>query len=708
MDFTQVVSFPGLGLQFNINRIAFYIGDFPVYWYGVLIGTGLLLSMVYALSRGKEFGIDSDRMSDVILVGAIAGVIGARLYYVIFAAPGEFNSLADILDLRKGGVAFYGTIIAAVIASVIICPLRKVKFLPLLDVAATGFLLGQGIGRWGNFMNQEAFGVNTDLPWGMTSGTIQYYLTSNAASLAEKGIIVDPALPVHPTFLYESVCCLLGFAIFAFYTKYRKFDGQLGLMYLVLNGAERFITEGLRTDSLYWGTIRISKLFAGIMAVVSALILVIVLIKIKKKRESDSEYLIPWGHTDAAEIFLKEMAESRLKKPRREPVPVPSHAPSIVLAGAAVKAAPVPVETFKTVAEEPVTEIPVEIPAEEPAAEAIKEPVIELVPETEAAEEVIPEAEVQADTVPAEPEATGESAAEAEPETKPKKTAEPSAKPVPVPGGQTVVKKKRKRKKKPQSQTNVPAAAAAVAAVSAAANVASGIAAAPANSAKPEKETKPAGEAKPAGEKSNKQPASKQGQQSGSGSKQSGSGKQPGGQKKNEAGKTQSNTAKSPNTKKDQTVKNDNSGTGKNAQNTVKNQYNAPKKEQPASGGKNQNNGPKNPPKNNAPKTGSQTNNVQSDKSRNSSKKTEPKKDTVQAPFADNVKPAQPVHNEAGKVTENIDDIFKSLHSSPEDLSRYDSMSTDDLLSKKRVYRAEKPEEEKVPKKNVYHSKKKS
>ncbi len=314
MSLTQV-SFPGLGFEFTVNRVAFTIGDFPVYWYGILIGLGLLLGMMYALSRAKEVGIDGDRMVDVILIGAVAGIIGARLYYVAFTAPGEFTSIADIIDIRKGGVAFYGTVIFAVVAALIVCPLRKVKLFPMFDIAAMGFLIGQGIGRWGNYINQEAFGTNTTLPWGMTSSTVSGYLTANAASLAERGIVADPMLPVHPTFLYESLWCLLGFVLLHFYLNKRKFDGEVALIYVAWNGIARAVIEGLRTDSLYIGQLRVSQVLAIVGSV--AAVAVIILVRSKQKRSGDPEYLMPWGHTEAAKVELAEIEEARNSRKKR-------------------------------------------------------------------------------------------------------------------------------------------------------------------------------------------------------------------------------------------------------------------------------------------------------------------------------------------------------------------------------------------------------
>ena len=162
---TYHVQFPGLGLEFTLDRVAFTVFGMPIYWYGILIATGLALAIVFAFSHARRFGIDSDRMVDVILIGTVCAVIGGRAFYVA-TAPFEYASFAEMLDIRLGGVAIYGAVIAAFLSGYFACRWRKVPILPMFDLAGMGFLLGQGIGRWGNFVNQEAFGTNTTLPWG--------------------------------------------------------------------------------------------------------------------------------------------------------------------------------------------------------------------------------------------------------------------------------------------------------------------------------------------------------------------------------------------------------------------------------------------------------------------------------------------------------------------------------------------------------------
>lgn len=280
----NTVSFPGLGLDFEVNRVAFSIGDLPVYWYGILIALGFILAILYVSRRAREFGVDADRMLDVILGGAIGGIVGARAYYVILQWDYYGQNLSQIFNTRSGGMAIYGGLIGGVLIGLLMCKIRRVKFMLALDLVVGGFLIGQGIGRWGNFVNIEAFGANTSLPWGMSSSVITDYLTQHEAELEAIGMDIDPNMPVHPTFLYESLWCLLGFAFIAWYTRRRKFDGELTLLYMMWYGAGRAVIEGLRTDSLMIpGTsLRASQVLAAAMAVVAAIIWIVKTSKVKK------------------------------------------------------------------------------------------------------------------------------------------------------------------------------------------------------------------------------------------------------------------------------------------------------------------------------------------------------------------------------------------------------------------------------------------
>lgn len=278
------VQFPALGWEFTINRVALSIGGFNIYWYGVIIATGMLLALLFAFRTAADFGIDSDRLVDVVAVGTVMAIVCARIYYVAMA-PFEYQSIWEMIDIRQGGIAIYGAVIGAFIFGGLAAKWRKVPLLPLFDLASMGFLIGQGIGRWGNFVNQEAFGTNTTLPWGMYSEGTEAYLKSMQVTL-KAGVTVDPALPVHPTFLYESIWCLVGFAMLAALIKHRKFNGQIFLSYAVWYGLGRSWIEGLRTDSLLIGGtgLRASQLFAIVTVLVSLVLLGIGFYRVRGKQ----------------------------------------------------------------------------------------------------------------------------------------------------------------------------------------------------------------------------------------------------------------------------------------------------------------------------------------------------------------------------------------------------------------------------------------
>ena len=265
---TNLVQFPGLGLEFELNRVAFHIGGISIYWYGVCIAVGLCLALIFAFRHSIEFGVDPDSMVDVILIGVVLGIISARAYYVAMA-PFKYESIWDMIAIRDGGLAIYGGIIGAFLFGGLACKWRGVPVLPMFDLTAMGFLIGQCCGRWGNFFNQEAFGCNTTLPWGMYSEATRTYLMGSTVT-AQSGMVIDPNLPVHPTFLYESLWCLAGFIMLFRYIKKRKFNGDITLRYLVWYGAGRFWIEALRTDSLMLVPsigLRVSQLVAGIAVV---------------------------------------------------------------------------------------------------------------------------------------------------------------------------------------------------------------------------------------------------------------------------------------------------------------------------------------------------------------------------------------------------------------------------------------------------------
>ena len=271
------ISFPGLfgDWEFTAGSRALDIGN-GIYWYGIFIALGVILAVCFCLSQRHKYGISEDNVLDAVLWGIPFGVIGARLYYVIFYLD-QFRDAAGKLSWSKvvaiwdGGLAIYGGIIAVVLVVLFISRAKKFSLWSMMDLVVMGLLIGQSVGRWGNFMNREAFGSETTLPWRMQ-------LTLNTGELVE----------VHPTFLYESLWNLIGLLlIFFVVSRARRFDGENTCFYFLWYGIGRFFIEGLRTDSLYlfdWTLfdqpIRVSQALSLVMIVVS---LTLLLININKK-----------------------------------------------------------------------------------------------------------------------------------------------------------------------------------------------------------------------------------------------------------------------------------------------------------------------------------------------------------------------------------------------------------------------------------------
>ena len=255
------VTFPGLGLEFNINREAFSIGSLSVYWYGIIIASGLVLACIYAFVRADYFKIDKNKLLNTVIVGIICAIIGARLYYVIFNWSWYSKHMSEILNFRGGGMAIHGALIGGILAGFIYTKIKKINFFKMADTVMIGIPLGQAIGRWGNYINGEAHGGPTSLPW---------------------GIMVD-GVKVHPTFLYESIWDLGIFIFLWFFRKHKKYEGQLAIYYLILYSLGRFFIEGLRTDSLMIGPLRMAQVIS-ITTIIVCLILHKILSKKNKKR----------------------------------------------------------------------------------------------------------------------------------------------------------------------------------------------------------------------------------------------------------------------------------------------------------------------------------------------------------------------------------------------------------------------------------------
>lgn len=254
------ISFPNLGLDFNISRAAFSLFGIDVYWYGLIICAGIAIACAYGFYAVRKTDISPDDLLNMILISLPTAIICARIYYVLFSLEDYMHTPLDIFNIRQGGLAIYGGIIGIMIVVLVYTKRKSLNLGAVLDILAIGLLIGQSIGRWGNFVNGEAFGSATNLPWAMT-------IQSGSRVIADG---------VHPTFLYESLWNLAALAALIIYKPRKKFDGELFALYMVIYGAGRFLIEGLRSDSLYLfgSAVRVSQLlslvifFLGIAAIV--------------------------------------------------------------------------------------------------------------------------------------------------------------------------------------------------------------------------------------------------------------------------------------------------------------------------------------------------------------------------------------------------------------------------------------------------------
>lgn len=287
-DYTAV-RFTGIDHIFNVYstfcEFSLFGKEFSIKFYGVIIAFGFLLAVLFGGRMAYKWKLDLNKMLDILLFGTIGGILGARLYYVLFEWEYYRVHLAEIPQIWHGGLAIYGGLIGGILAAYFTCRHNGLNFLKLLDLAGMSFLIGQGIGRWGNYANQEAFGTNTEGFLGMSSAKVTDYIYAHESEFLAKGISMDPSLPVHPTFLYESVWCIFSFfVLYLICKKAYKFSGQLILCYGILYGAERAVVEGLRTDSLYIGStsLRVSQVLSLVLALACLAILIIKLVQLKK------------------------------------------------------------------------------------------------------------------------------------------------------------------------------------------------------------------------------------------------------------------------------------------------------------------------------------------------------------------------------------------------------------------------------------------
>lgn len=265
------LSFPGLGIkEFTVNSEAFEIFGAPIAWYALIICAGMICAVSYIIFRAKQIGINSEQVLDFALFVIPIGVLGARLYYVIMDIE-SFNSIGEVFNIRNGGLAIYGGIIAGAITVFCVCKYKKIDFLAFADCVVPGLILAQAIGRWGNFMNGEAFG-------GLTESFIRMGIM-NTNTILTFGTY--DMVYVHPTFLYESLWNIIGFIGINIFYKYKKYDGQIFLMIFGWYGLGRMLIEGLRTDSLYLfgSSIRVSQALAALLFIICGALLIYFAIK---------------------------------------------------------------------------------------------------------------------------------------------------------------------------------------------------------------------------------------------------------------------------------------------------------------------------------------------------------------------------------------------------------------------------------------------
>ncbi len=333
------VEFPNLfSGEIDVNRVALDLFGFKIFWYAIIIAAGLILAVVYCTKRGKKVGLTSDDIFDVALFGGIAGFLGARVFYVIFwninpANTYEYDFITTFTTIHDGGLAIYGGIIMGSIVGVLTTKIRKAPILPLCDMGGCGFLIGQAIGRWGNFINQEAYGAPTagNLPWGMTGNVIE---ADPVVQAAQASLPTGEYALVHPCFLYESLWCALGILFIHFViSRIQTFDGEQFLWYVIWYGSGRGFIEGLRTDSLYIGGtgIRVSQLIGYATAAFCVILLVYFKIKVRKmpeyKRWKDTEACrkrMDKFYTDMKNEAENEKALKAFRRVEKEQVSAPS------------------------------------------------------------------------------------------------------------------------------------------------------------------------------------------------------------------------------------------------------------------------------------------------------------------------------------------------------------------------------------------------
>lgn len=265
----QTVEFPMFNIKLNISQVGFKIFNIEIYWYAIIIVFAIIIALLYCKKINNMYNIKFDTVLNISIYVIPIGFICARLYYVIFELDYFLENPLEIFNFREGGIAIYGGIIGGIVTIIVYCKNKNINLLDLLDYMAPAIAIAQSIGRWGNFVNVEAYGLETNLPWkmGIIENGIQKY--------------------VHPTFLYESICTFLIFIILCFSQKNRKFKGEIVYIYLILYSFVRFFIEGIRIDSLMLFNYRISQLLSIAIFIVFSVIFVVKEVKSHKMSKKE-------------------------------------------------------------------------------------------------------------------------------------------------------------------------------------------------------------------------------------------------------------------------------------------------------------------------------------------------------------------------------------------------------------------------------------
>lgn len=282
-----MIEFPNLGIYLaNVGK-SITVFNFDIAFYGITIGIGMLMGILIASWQAKRIGVNPEHVVDVAMYGIVFGIIGARIYYVAFSWDMYKDDLVSVFNLREGGLAIYGGVIAAIITVIVFAKIKKLSAPQLFDTVGVGLVTGQAIGRWGNFFNREAFGEYTDNLFAMRLPLDAVRKSDVTELMREHMETIEGVdfIRVHPTYLYESMWCVMVLIIMILYTKHRKFDGEVFLIYLLGYGLGRVWIEGLRTDQLLLPVVGlpVSQLLAGVLILGSLTAIVVVRLRIKKK-----------------------------------------------------------------------------------------------------------------------------------------------------------------------------------------------------------------------------------------------------------------------------------------------------------------------------------------------------------------------------------------------------------------------------------------